>query len=104
MDFSQLARNLGLDDDEFLELVILLVDTGRDTLAKLEAGLSRGDVEAARREAHTLKGAAGNLGFMAMHSDVQALEDAIKAGKTAEIDPLLARVKRALEALGQQVA
>ena len=104
MDFSQLAQNLGLEDDEFLELVILLVDTCRNTLAELEACLSKGDHETAQKEAHTFKGAAGNLGFMEMYATAQALQTAIKTGTPAEIDPLLAQVKSALEELGRSIS
>lgn len=99
MNFSKLAQNLGLEDEEFMELVVLLIDTGRHTLAELEACLFRGDIEAAQRAAHTFKGAAGNLGFMQMHATAQALENAIKAQIPAEIDPLLAQLNSALEEL-----
>ena len=103
MDFSRLAQNLGLEDDEFMELVVLLVDNGRSTLSELEACWSRGDVEGARKAAHTFKGASGNLGFVELHTCAQTLERAITAQAAAEVDSLLTRLKGGLEALASRL-
>jgi len=43
--------------------------------------LAEGDVESARRELHTLKGVAGNIGALALQREAAHLEQALRAGK-----------------------
>ena len=104
MDFSHLAQKLGLEEDEFLELVTLFVDTGRTTLSSLHACLSRDDYDGAAKEAHSFKGAAGNLGFKEMHENAKALESAVKSRIPGDITLRMDQLTYALEELSLQVS
>ncbi len=63
MNIKALAENLGLEEDEFRELVELFIETGRADFQKIESGLANRDADQVMRSAHTIKGAAGNLGL-----------------------------------------
>ncbi|MGM0418337.1 MAG: Hpt domain-containing protein [Thermodesulfobacteriota bacterium] len=64
MDLKKYAENLGLDEDDFKELTSLFIETTKSDLEKLKSALEANDFTKAREASHSIKGAAGNLGFM----------------------------------------
>jgi HPt (histidine-containing phosphotransfer) domain-containing protein len=67
MNLAELAKKLGLEEEEYKELVELFLDTGLSDLDKLKSALDAADTEQIARAAHSFKGAAGNIGFMDLH-------------------------------------
>ena len=64
MDLKELGENLGLELDEFVEIVELFVSTADSDIEKIRDALATNDSYKAQEAAHSLKGSAGNLGFM----------------------------------------
>jgi HPt (histidine-containing phosphotransfer) domain-containing protein len=54
--------------------------TKSDPASEIAAALKSGDAKLAERLAHTVKGVAGNIGIMEVHSAAQRLEKAIREG------------------------
>ena len=67
MNIKELAENLGLGEDEYLELIELFIDTGIVDVEKLRSAIEEGDAEEAANAAHSLKGASGSLGLMEIY-------------------------------------
>ena len=67
MNIKELAENLGLEEDEYLELLELFLDTGMTDIEKLRSAIEEGNAEEAAQAAHSLKGASGNLGLMEIY-------------------------------------
>lgn len=63
MDIGELAGKLGLDEKEFLDLVEVFVEKSKSDLSDLQSAFDKGDIEQVVEAAHSMKGAAGNLGF-----------------------------------------
>jgi HPt (histidine-containing phosphotransfer) domain-containing protein len=80
MKVKELADNLGLEEDEYVELVELLIETGMSDLDKLESAINAGDTEKAAEAAHSLKGAAGNLGITEFSQVAKQVEDNSRNG------------------------
>lgn len=76
MDIKKLSDIHGLTVEEFSEIVNIFIDTGKRDIERLQNAVGAGDAPAAEAAAHSLKGAAGNLGFMALS----------EMAKTAEFD------------------
>ena len=74
MNFKELAGNLGMEEDEYLEIVELFVETGTSDLDKLQSAIEKGDKEEAANAAHSLKGASGNLGFTDFYDAAKLIE------------------------------
>ena len=74
MDVKGLSENLGLEEDEFLDLVELFVETSASNLNDLEKALESGDAEGVVKASHSLKGAAGNLGFQEIYEFSKNIE------------------------------
>ena len=64
MNFKELAENLGLEEEEYLELIELFIETSMSDLNDLQSATGSGSTEKAADAAHSIKGAAGNLGLM----------------------------------------
>ena len=75
MNFKELGENLGLDEDEYRELIELFIDTGSAEFNSLQAAFAESDFEQMSRSAHTIKGAAGNLGLMDVQSVAKIIEE-----------------------------
>ena len=75
MNFQELAENLGLEVDEYRELIELFIDTGAADFQTMQKALAGGNSEQVMRSAHTIKGAAGNLGLMDVSETAKSIED-----------------------------
>ncbi len=81
MNFQELAENLGLEEDEYLELIDLFVEVGTTDLDKLQSAIDDGNAEDAARAAHSLKGASGNLGLMEFSQIAKEIEEKGRNGQ-----------------------
>lgn len=72
-------------------------DDNRDWCSRLETLIGQGNAEAARRQAHTLKGLAGTFAMPGLHTALVALEAALVDGRPAQAE--LAAVGGRLSAL-----
>lgn len=75
MNFSELAENIGLEEEEFVELVELFVDTSTSALEALQSAIDKGNAQQALEAAHYIKGAAVNLGFTSIYELSKAIEE-----------------------------
>jgi two-component system sensor histidine kinase/response regulator len=77
-----------------------LAENHGDDFALIRQRLAAGDTEEARRLAHSLKGAAGSLGAMAIQVAAAALETAIREQQPiSQIDPLIEQTATEYRAL-----
>jgi HPt (histidine-containing phosphotransfer) domain-containing protein len=77
MNFRKLSKNLGLEEEEYIELFELFVETSMEDLNKLWFAIDIASTEKVGNIAHSLKGASLNLGL----NEFQEIAEAI--GKTA---------------------
>ena len=68
MNIKELAENLGLEEDEYLELIELFIDTGMIDIERLRSAIEEGNAEEAAQASHSLKGASGSLGLMEIYN------------------------------------
>jgi HPt (histidine-containing phosphotransfer) domain-containing protein len=61
MNFKVQAEKVGLDEDEYVEIVDLFLKTTADNLRQLRFAVKTGDRPRIRQETRSLKGAAPNL-------------------------------------------
>jgi len=88
MNFRELSKNLGLEEKEYIELFELFVETSKADLNKLWFAIDIASAEKAARVAHSLKGAALNLGLNEFHEIAETIGKTARDGqleKTAQI-------------------
>ena len=91
MEFSILAQRLGLEADEYFQLIGLFLEVSNTDLNTLEGGFEKGDIKQVTDSAHSIKGAAINLG----------LKEIFDIAKGIEMRACKDNVEGALEAAGR---
>lgn len=103
MDFGILASNLGLERDEYIELVELFIETAESDIQKIKASYERKDADQLAEAAHSLKGSAGNLGFAALSEKAKLAEDNARNEKLDGVSELTCRIEEMLEEIKRGV-
>ncbi len=104
IDVEAGIRRLGGNRQIFLHL---LKEFGRDyegAADDIQDALGRGDVETARRLAHTVKGVAGNLSATDLREVAQKLEEAIRNEEEEGIGPVLDRLRSGLQKICHSIS
>ncbi len=86
MDFKHLASKIGIDEEDFMELVELFISTTLSDLDKIKQGVSNNCPEDAAAASHSIKGAAGNMGFDLIFELAKKMEFQAKAGSLENFD------------------
>ncbi|RDB60468.1 histidine kinase [Gordonibacter sp. 28C] len=107
-EYAEALKRSGIDYDEamdrfggntalFERLAAKFLDDAHFTA--LEQALADGDDAAALREAHTLKGVAGNLSFTDLYDAVSDVNAALREGDSAAAEARMEPVRRAYDAV-----
>lgn len=97
LDVSDAMSRMGGDFDLFTELLRMFHGIYVNGLDAIQDPLDNGDLDEARRAAHSLKGVASNISAMALHKAAAKLETTIKErGSAEDIAEDLALVKNEL--------
>ncbi len=99
MDYKHLADQLDINEEEFSELVALFVTITRADLKKIRQGVSNDNSSQAAAAAHSIKGAAANLGFTQMAALAKKMEALANAGSLDNFDAYILEIETRLEAL-----
>lgn len=75
MDVKGLADNLGLEEEEYLELLELFLETTESNLEKLRVGIDRGNTEEVVASSHSIKGSSANLGLEEISEAAKGVEE-----------------------------
>ncbi len=101
MNIKELAENLGLEEDEYLEILELFIDTGMADIEKLRSALKEGNAEEAAQAAHSLKGASGNLGLMDIYDVALKSEEAARNNSLDGLAESVQTLKEKLNSLAE---
>lgn len=103
MNFKELADQIGLDEEDYRELVELFLETGQADYDQLKASLADGDAEQVSRRAHTLSGASGNLGLMTVHEVAKRIELAASGGQLDQVTADVERLQSLFDGIAKAV-
>lgn len=98
LDPTMIQQLRDLDDGRgaiLREVVDVFLADAPARLVALRRHLAAGDLKALRETAHALKGAAGNLGLLAVQAACAELERHARSGALATCAPAVAEVERA---------
>lgn len=103
MDFKSMAERLGLEEDEFIELAQLFVDTASSEIKRLEGALEASLVQGVVESSHSIKGSGGNLGFneifeAARYIEMQARQGSLE-GASSRIETIRNNIEEIKQAL-----
>jgi len=75
MNLGELAENLGLEQEEYLELIELFIKTSMSDLDQLQSAIEEENAKIAANVAHSLNGAARNLGLIELSETAKEIEE-----------------------------
>jgi CheY-like chemotaxis protein/HPt (histidine-containing phosphotransfer) domain-containing protein len=83
--------------DDFVELIMVFLDSVAEILENLRQACRRGDGDGVHRQAHTLKSSAANVGATALSALARHLESEAKAGSVSAAAGAIDELERELE-------
>jgi histidine phosphotransfer protein HptB len=103
MNFQELAEELGLEEEEYSELIELFMETGQADLSQLKTALEARDAETVSRRAHTLCGSSGNMRLMELHEAAKRIELAADDGRLDSLSEDLNALERGFANLARSL-
>jgi HPt (histidine-containing phosphotransfer) domain-containing protein len=88
MNIKELSESLGLEEEEYLEMLDLFLVSGGSDLERIETALKDGDALRTHEAAHSLKGSAGSLCIDPIFELAKAIDDKSRQGILAGLEPL----------------
>jgi len=104
MDFRHIESFLGIDSNGAEELGRLLADNLASDLETIRRGIRNHDGESITFVAHSIKGAAGNLGFKNLSGLAAMMETRARAGRFDDLGDLMLKMQVLLEELEHSLA
>lgn len=102
IDYAEALDRFGGNESLFVRLATKYLDDPH--FGALETAMEEGDSAAAEREAHSLKGVAGNLSFTRLYDIAARITDALRSGDPETAQSLMPDLReahaRVTEALG----
>jgi HPt (histidine-containing phosphotransfer) domain-containing protein len=101
MNLKVLAKNLELEENEFLELVSLFLKTSSSDLNKLQAVIEKGNAPKVAGLAHSVKGAAATLGLTEIFEYARDMETKAQANDLTGATQGVENIKEVLGRIAQ---
>ncbi len=93
MDIKELGENIGLDEEEYIEMLAVFIESGREDIEKLENAIKEGSAEKAHQASHSFKGSSGNMGLEALFKLAKAVDDKVREGVVDGIESMLDEIR-----------
>jgi HPt (histidine-containing phosphotransfer) domain-containing protein len=104
MNIKELSENLGLEEDEYMEMLNLFLTSGGADLSRIEQALKEANARLVHEAAHSLKGSAGSLCIDNIFELALAIDDKSRQGILEGLDELAQKLRRAYDELATVVS
>jgi HPt (histidine-containing phosphotransfer) domain-containing protein len=103
MNIKELSENLGLEEDEYMEMLDLFLTSGGADLSRIEQALKEANARLVHEASHSLKGSAGSLCIDNIFELARAIDDKSRQGILTGLDELAQKLRRAYDELATVV-
>jgi len=93
MNIKELSESLGLEEEEYLEMLDLFLESGGADLERIEKALSAANAKEIHEAAHSLKGSAGSLCLDPVFELARAIDDKSRQGILTGLDGLVRELR-----------
>jgi HPt (histidine-containing phosphotransfer) domain-containing protein len=97
MDFMRLAGKLGLEKDEYIELLELFIETSSADIINLENAVKTRNEDETKKASHSLKGSSASLGLTDIAEIVKLIEKSAKKNSIQDGMQLIATIKKKID-------
>jgi len=99
MTLKELGESLGLDEDEYNEMIAIFFESGSADLKKIEAAVARGDAKQGHAASHSLKGSSGSLGLIAIYEKTTIVDDKLRRGDMDGVAKMVVSLRKEYDQL-----
>ncbi len=99
MNIKELSENLGLEEDEYMEMLDLFITSGGTDLCRIEQALQEANAKLVHEAAHSLKGSAGSLCLDNIFELARDIDDKSRKGILKGLDVLARDLRRSFDEL-----
>ncbi len=92
-----LVERLDGDEEIAREVALAFVESSRELLQRLDGAISEGRSDAVRLNAHSIKGAAANIGANALAETASLIEDAGRDGRLEAAEQMTPQLHQRIE-------
>jgi HPt (histidine-containing phosphotransfer) domain-containing protein len=103
MNFKELAKNLEMEEEEFLEIVELFLETTFSDMGNLQTAVEEKDAQKVVKTAHSIKGAASNLGFWEIYELAKRIEMDGRENNLNEVNGALRGIKEKVDLIAEVI-
>ncbi|HSB05219.1 MAG TPA: response regulator, partial [Thermodesulfobacteriota bacterium] len=103
LNFKALAANLEMEDGEFLELIELFLNTSSSDLSRLGPAVENGEALKVADAAHSIKGAASNLGLIEIYELAKIIEMEARNHHLNRVPESIQLLREKLEQIGEGI-
>ena len=93
MNIKELSESLGLEEEEYLEMLDLFLESGGADLERIEQALRNANTMGIHEAAHSLKGSAGSLCLDPIFELARAIDDKSRHGTLAGLAELVSELR-----------
>ena len=104
MNIKELSENLGLEEDEYMEMLDLFLTSGGAELSRVEQALKEANALLVHEAAHSLKGSAGSLSIDNIFELARDIDDKSRQGILTGLDELAQKLRCAYDELATVVS
>jgi HPt (histidine-containing phosphotransfer) domain-containing protein len=97
MNLENLAQEVGLETDEFLEVAELYVEACASDFQKLQSAIDEQNAPRVAEAAHSIKGASANLGFTKAQAAAEKIETQARRDSLEGIAATASQLKKELD-------
>ena len=101
MNLKDLGNHLEMEKEEFLELIELFLDTSFSDLNHLQSAVEKGEGLNAVKAAHSIKGAAANLGMAEIYELAKKIEIAAQRNQFDRTPEWILTLRRLLDQVAE---
>lgn len=94
MSLKEMAESLGLNEEEYCQMIELFFESGGSDLKNLERAVAEGDAPRAHAASHSLKGSAGSLGLMDIYEQATFIDDKLREGDLEGVAELVTGLRK----------
>lgn len=104
IDIDGALGRVGGNKKLLLKLLGRFIETQSNVVERIKIALDSNNMEGAQREAHTIKGVAGNIGATFLYQCAQNLENTLKDGESSTLSNALSTMHIELERLTKKIS
>ena len=103
MDLEDLAKVLGVNIEDYLDLLAFFHESSFAELVKMEKGLSEARADDVLKAAHSIKASALNLGINRISDISEEIEMQVREGRLDGLGPFVLTLREELESLADMM-